>query len=276
MKNVSAAALAVIAAVLVSGCSIEHGSLTAPSASVPVDSQPIPSTAQPLSLVEGTWSGTETATVGESGTLRVTFTQLPTPGQEIAASLAWTSALTSLVYDGTLTGTIDHMVISASNSPGGHMCGYEALGALNEEGTEITGTYSGVGPHPCPMKSGSFVLRGQSYIPPPPSGPECPATFAYDGPNPFDLPNSNDASELGYVQSNVSPSLTSAGKVSLQGTTDWTSDGNYAVVIVKSGTVWFIYTNVSAGDILQSEAFNSQGKRQNISHVHRFVCAELS
>jgi hypothetical protein len=78
---------------------------------------------------------------------------------------------------------------------------------------------------------------------------------------------------LAYVQSNVSPLLTSAGKISAEGT-DWASDGNYAVVIVKAGTVWFIYTNVKTGDILQSQAFNSQGTRQNISHVHRFVCAE--
>lgn len=271
MKNVS---VAMLAAILVSGCSIEKGSMMAPAAFTPVGSPSIPSKAQPLSLVEGTWTGTETANVGESGTLQVTLTQLPTPGQEIAASLVWTSALTSLAYEGTLTGTLDHMVISATNNPGGHICGYEAVGALNEEGTEITGTYSGVGPHPCPTKSGSFTLHGRSYIPPPPPVSECPQTFVYGGPNPFELPNSSDASELAYVQSNVSATLTSAGKVSSEGT-GWTSDGNYAVVIVKSATVSFIYTNVSAGDILQSHGFNSQGTRQNISHVHRFVCAEL-
>jgi hypothetical protein len=249
--------------------------LTAPAAldSTPVGGQPVSSTHQPLTLVAGDWTGTETATVGESGKLKVNLTQLPTPGQEIAATLVWTSALTSLSYEGTLTGTLDQMVITASNNPGGHMCGYRAIGALNQEGTEITGTYSGVGPNPCPTKSGSFVLRRQP-IPPPPPVTECPATFIYNGPNPFELPNSSDASELAYVRSNVSSALSSAGKVSLTGKTEWTSDGNYAVVIVKSGTVWFIYTNVSAGDVLQSPAVNSQGKRQEISHVSRFACVE--
>ena len=145
------------------GCSQEKGSYISPG-SVSFD---IPSSSgqlQPASLVTGTWTGTATASHGESGTLSATFTQPPTPDQAVSATIAWTSNTTSLVFNGVLTGTIDNLNIDASNLPGG--CTYKAVGALNEAGTIITGNYTATGPGSCPQKAGSFTLSGGSYVPP--------------------------------------------------------------------------------------------------------------
>ena len=145
------------------GCSQEKGGFTGPgSVSIGIPSsggQP-----QPASLVTGLWTGTATASHGESGTLSVTFTQPPTPDQAISASVVWISATSSLVFDGVLTGTIDNLNIDASNLPGG--CTYKAVGALNEAGTIITGNYTATGPGSCPQKAGSFTLNGGSTVPP--------------------------------------------------------------------------------------------------------------
>ncbi len=111
---------------------------------------------KPLSLVQGAWAGTETATVGESGPISVVFTQTP------AADLAVTATISGLGYSGTLTGTLDNMTITVSD----YRCGYVAHGTLNAAGTQISGTYTGSGPGVCATKAGMFVLNGQSAAPP--------------------------------------------------------------------------------------------------------------
>lgn len=162
--------VAILAVVAMVGCGINKGGtttpdlITAPSIDVPFNPSPVVGA---LSLVTGTWTGSETATVGQSGTLSVTFTQPPTPDGVVAANLVWTSAATSLIYNGTLTGTISSMVITVTAYlPGDTACGYTATGALNEAGTQLTGTYAGTGPAPCPTKAGSFILNGKSYVKP--------------------------------------------------------------------------------------------------------------
>jgi len=91
-------------------------------------------------------------------------------------------------------------------------------------------------------------------------------------PNPFSLPNSSDATERAYVQTTVSPLLIGPTKTSLSGTTSWVSDGNYPVVLVKASTVYWLYTNVTTGQVLQSPGYNPNGQQQNLSHVSRFTC----
>ncbi len=119
----------------------------------------------------------------------------------------------------------------------------------------------------------------QALCPPPPPPPvlACVAgPYSYDGPATFSLANSGDATELAYVNSHVSPGLfTGPTKTSLT-TTTWTSDGNYAVVLVKSGTTYRLYVNVTVGQVLQSPGFNPQGKQQAISHVSTFACAVVA
>lgn len=113
-----------------------------------------------LSLVTGTWTGSETASVGLSGPLSVTFTQVPTPDANVAGNVAVT--LSTGTFHGTFSGTINSLNIVATDGPTG-ACNYHAIGALNEAGTQITGTYTGSGDGPnCPNKAGTFVLNGQS------------------------------------------------------------------------------------------------------------------
>lgn len=152
----------VILTSFVTACSMEKGSL--PTITSPSITTPIGGEIRPLSYVTGTWTGSETASYGESGSLSVSFTQTPTPDAVVAANITWTSAKSSLTFNGTLTGTLSNMIISTSSGP----CGYSASGTLNEAGTQITGSYSGTGPDPCPSKAGTFVLNGTSYVPPPP------------------------------------------------------------------------------------------------------------
>jgi hypothetical protein len=146
------------------GCSLEKGSSLSPG---PNAVSLVPSSSGqpgPASLVTGIWTGTATASHGESGSLTATFTQPPTADQAVSATIAWTSATSSLVFNGVLTGTIDNLNIDATNLPGG--CTYKAVGALNQAGTVITGTYTATGPGSCPQKTGSFTLSGGSYVPP--------------------------------------------------------------------------------------------------------------
>ncbi len=111
-----------------------------------------------------------------------------------------------------------------------------------------------------------------TYAPP----PVVCSVVSYIGANPFTLENSGDATELAYVQANVSASLYGPVKFEPDTTTSWVSDGNYPVVLVKAGTVYYLYVNVQTGDVLQSQAFNSHGVRQNISHVSKFTCVAPS
>jgi hypothetical protein len=86
------------------------------------------------------------------------------------------------------------------------------------------------------------------------------------------LLDSGDATELGYVQTHVSPLLVGPVKTGLQDTS-WVSDGDYAVVLVKSATSYWLYVNVTAGSVLTTSSTNAEGAPQAISHVSRFVCA---
>ncbi len=113
-----------------------------------------------------------------------------------------------------------------------------------------------------------------TLIPPPPPPPtSCNLTAVYNGSNPFSLANSGDATELAYVQTNVSNLLSGPVKFEPNDSTSWVSDGAYPVVLVKSATSYYLYTNVTLGQVLLSQSFNSHGNRQAISHISRFSCA---
>lgn len=105
----------------------------------------------------------------------------------------------------------------------------------------------------------------------------CASQWSYSGPNPFSLPNSGDATELAYVEANLTPATdfylffkwTPSGSV-----TSWVANADYAAVLVKSSTLYRLYVNVHAGDLLLSPAVNKNGQRQAISHISKFKCAE--
>jgi hypothetical protein len=110
--------------------------------------------------------------------------------------------------------------------------------------------------------------------PPPPSPPPpnlCAGPWTYGGPNPFELPDSGNASELAYVQAHVSPLLVGPVTTEIQGSS-WTSDGNYAVVIIKSSTSYWLHVNVTQGSVLPTSSTNGSGNPQGISHISRFEC----
>lgn len=156
-RNVIAlAAISLIA----SACSVDKWSgPTEPAAIADLTSDSSVSV-KPLSLLIGTWTGSETATVGLNGSLSVTFTQSPiTNDDTVQANITWTNGVS---VHGTVTGTIGNMTITATDGPAG-VCGYTAHGTLNTAGTQITGTYTGTGSGPrCSIKAGTFVLNGQS------------------------------------------------------------------------------------------------------------------
>ena len=109
-----------------------------------------------LDAVAGTvWTGTETATVGESGALTVTFAHGP-DGPPLIATVQWTSARSSQTYAGTLSGTLASMAVVATS---GTACVYAATGQLNTVGAVMTGSYTATGPGPCPRKAGTFFLH---------------------------------------------------------------------------------------------------------------------
>ncbi len=124
---------------------------------------------KPLSLIIGVWTGTATATVGESGSISLEVTSAPENNSVITGNLTWVGGVTAT---GTVSGTLDAIVITTSTGP----CGYTASGVLNEAGTQIVGTYAGTGPGVCSTKAGTFVLNGQSYVAPPPN---CGTTSFY-------------------------------------------------------------------------------------------------
>jgi len=109
---------------------------------------------------------------------------------------------------------------------------------------------------------------------PPPSSGACVGPFIYNGENPFSLPDYGNATELEYVRTHVSMLLVGPVRTEFgeDAGTSWTSDGDYPVVIVKSATSAWLYTNVVKGQILQSPAFNQNGKQQAISYVSRYTC----
>ena len=141
-------------------CSLEKGG-TGLSPDVPGISTTGGGGVSLLSLVQGTWTGTETATVGLGGPISVTFTQPPTLDANIAGNI--TVTLSTGTFHGTFSGTVADMLITATDGPAGS-CSYIAHGVLNGAGTQITGTYSGSGTGTCPTKAGTFVLNGQSAV----------------------------------------------------------------------------------------------------------------
>lgn len=248
-------------------CSTEKGSILAPTDFTQDASrslQDAPGALRPLTVAP--WTGTTTATgLGESGTLSATFAFA---GDVITADLTWTAGGSPLAYHGHVTGTIGALTITAVEVT---KCTYTAQGALSADGLHLSGTYQGAGPGVCPQKTGTFQLSRQ------PDRLACAAgPYAYDGANPFELANSGDATELAYVNAHVSPGpFSGPNKTELTGTS-WTSDGAYAVLLVKSAQSYALYTNVSPGQVIVSPSSNKQGALQGISHISTFACVAVA
>jgi len=266
--------LAAIVAIACAACSYTKGSdlPTIPSeTSTTIIGGDNRLTARDAAVLVGPWEGQEIANVGESGSVTAVF------AQDGSVALTWKSATTTATGSGTATGSLSALTISTNST----RCGYSAQGFYTEgvpnaQGVRvdvISGMYQGQGPGVCPTKRGDFMLRRTVTIEHP---KVCPVVFSYSGANPFELPNSGDATERAYVQANVSSYLNGPVKVNEPGGTAWTSTGNYAVVLVKAATQYYLYTNVVAGQVVQSQSFNKQGVRQAISHVSLFSCVEPS
>ena len=73
------------------------------------------------------------------------------------------------------------------------------------------------------------------------------------------------------MQAHVSPLLVGPVKSDNQGIS-WTSDGDYAVVLIKSSTSYWLHVNVTKGSVLPTSSTNGNGDPQGISHISRFVC----
>lgn len=104
--------------------------------------------ARDVATLTGEWTGSETATVGESGTLTAVFSE----GGSVA--LTWKSSTTVATGNGTATGSLSALSITSDATK----CGYSAFGTLSADQNTITGTYQGSGPGVCPTKKGSFTL----------------------------------------------------------------------------------------------------------------------
>jgi hypothetical protein len=152
-------------------CGAQHWSATAPT------SDPTPKstsgTFRPLSLVIGSWYGEETATVGESGTLTVNFTQQPGADPNVSANAVWIGK-SGILATGTIQGQLPTVTITVTSIQGpGTACGYTASATLNTQTTThhgqtfapntlFTGEYHGTGPGVCATKAGTFWLTGNS------------------------------------------------------------------------------------------------------------------
>jgi hypothetical protein len=83
--------------------------------------------------------------------------------------------------------------------------------------------------------------------------------------------------ELAYVNAHVSPLLTGPVRTELGGPSSWTSDGDYAVVIVRSTTGYWLYVNVTTGSVLNAGSISTTSggttEPPRIKYVSRFVCA---
>jgi len=157
----------VLAAAMLSGaCS---GSAVAPSSYVApvVDNSSSDQSIAALTANGGShWTGSETATVGESGSLVVDFTNKngngpfdPNGNAQIIATITWVRNGVGTTVTGTATGRLDDLTINATV---GSVCNYTATGSFNKKSGQITGTYDGTGPSAkCASKAGSFVLNKQ-------------------------------------------------------------------------------------------------------------------
>lgn len=97
--------------------------------------------------------------------------------------------------------------------------------------------------------------------------PWCPTEFSYTGQNPIRLDNSGDGTLLAFVQSTISDRLEWLRRIEFEDepeTHRWTSDGDYAVVLIKAGRYTHVFTNVQVDDEFSTV--------KGISHVAIFVC----
>ena len=197
-----------IVCISLAGCAVDKGGT--PTLSTPFAPITTPGGSfSLLSLVEGTWTGTETASVGLSGPISVTFTQPPVADANIAGNITLT--LSTGTFHGTFSGTVADMLLVATDGPAG-VCNYTAHGILNEAGTQIAGTYVGSGPGACPTKAGTFVLSGQSHVfPPPPPPLDC--VLAY-----YQMNNGNVNSKKNKCENTASPHGVWLGEFDVPGT----------------------------------------------------------
>lgn len=155
-------------------CDVAHWSATAPApATINGTADPGRDFSMPLSLVIGSWYGEETATVGESGTLTVNFTQTPGTDPNVSAGAVWIGK-SGILATGTITGQLPTVTITVTSIQGpGTACGYTASATLNTQTTThhgqtfapntlFTGEYHGTGPGVCGTKAGTFWLTGNS------------------------------------------------------------------------------------------------------------------
>jgi hypothetical protein len=111
-----------------------------------------------------------------------------------------------------------------------------------------------------------------SPVPPPPTTPQPPTTpppvlcedVRYDGPNPVTLADAGEDTELAFVQTFL-PGAVFVRRAGPLTTACWTATESYAVVLVKAGTDWWVYTGVQVGDSLCTSG-------QAISHLSKFAC----
>jgi len=157
----------VLAAAMLSGACSGSAIPSSPSVAPNVDEgqssdQSIATLAAPTSH----WTGSETATVGESGSLVVDFSNKngngpfdPNGNAQIIATITWVRNGVGTTVTGTATGRLDDLTINATV---GSVCNYTATGSFNKKSGQITGTYDGTGPSAkCAGKAGSFVLNKQ-------------------------------------------------------------------------------------------------------------------
>jgi hypothetical protein len=96
-------------------------------------------------LANSTWTGTSTTNypaTGHSGTASVTFTAPGGPNNgNVAATISWTLAGTSTVFNGTASGTLDNILLDAPESQTHGCSTYQAHGTV--QGNVFSGSYSG-------------------------------------------------------------------------------------------------------------------------------------
>ena len=79
---------------------------------------------------------------------------------------------------------------------------------------------------------------------------------------------------LAYVHAQVSPLLVGPTTTLLQGKTSWTSDGNFAAVLLKSPSGFWLHVNVKKGTVVTTPMTNGNGGPAEITHVSRFACVD--
>jgi hypothetical protein len=127
---------------------------------------PTPDPTPAPETVTGVWVGPTIAnSPGVSGNLRVVFGAAV--GSNVNFTATWTSNGTTLVYNGTASGTLGSLAVNATSAT---LCGGDnnpSTATSNTftatmtlvDATHITGTYSGVA---CTINTGTFTLVKQS------------------------------------------------------------------------------------------------------------------